>query len=133
MEEVKRIYVTEFVEWWENQMYPDWDGKFSAKAKTPIREYKDGCSLVCFEPRENFWCYLWNGPHCVFGAKELIPGQTIVTGCKCEPMFYTPQEFVELFDMDFRNPFTGKHELEGTRYHSSVLKIQKQILANAQR
>ena len=127
---MKRIFMHEFVQEWE-KAYQNWDGKFSARTNEPISSYHDGYSTVCFEPKEVFWFHVWNGPHCVFGAKELIPNVTLVTGCKCEPMFYTPQEFVEIFEFSDLNPFTGAKEKVGTHYALSLKKLQQQILANA--
>lgn len=127
---MERIYMADFVKEWE-KAYDDWDGKFSANAKKPISSYETGYSTHCFAPQEEFWFHVWNGPHCIFGMKELIPGVTLVTGCRCSPMFYTPQEFVEKFTFSELNPFTGKHEEEGTHYFLKLQKLQQQILVNA--
>lgn len=127
---LQRIYIDEFSKEWD-KAYENWYGKFNAKAVKPISEYQDGYSTVCFDPQEDFWFHVWNGPHCVFGAKELIPGFTLVTGCKAFPMFYSPKEFLEKFNFTFRCPFTRKLEPEGTRYHNALREIQRQIIANA--
>ena len=120
----------DFVQEWE-KAYNDWDGKFSAKAIEPIRTYNDGFSTRCFEPKVNFWFHIWNGPHCIFGRTELIPGVTLVTGVKCEPMFYTPQEFIEKFEFTGLNPFTQRPEEKGSFYQQCLEKLKQQILNNA--
>lgn len=131
MEELKRIYNDEFLEEW-NRAYNNWYGKFSLRAKEPVRQYWDGYSEVHFsDPQTDFWCHIWQGPHCVFGRTELIPNVTIVTGANCSPMFFTPKEIVEKFDFSNRNPFTGKWEAPSTTYGKALQRLKEQIQHNA--
>ena len=132
MAELQRIYQAEFLEEW-NRAYNDWYGKFSLCAKEPVRCYWDGYSEFHFsEPISDFWCHIWNGPHCIYGRKELIPGVTIVTNTNSSPMFLSPKEVVEKFEFSHKNPFTGKWELSGTTYSNRLETIMDQIRKNAE-
>ena len=128
--ELQRIYITEFRKEWD-RAYDNWFGKFRIQAKKPMREYFDGYSMVCFDPREFFWCHIWNGPHCVFGAMELIPGVTIVTGTNSSPMFFTPKQIVEDFSFADADPFTGKYVPNHSDYWKILRDIENNIKANA--
>ncbi len=130
--ELQRIYQPEFLEEW-HRAYNDWYGKFSLCAKEPVRCYWDGYSEVHFsEPVSDFWCHIWNGPHCIYGRKELIPGVTIVTNTNSSPMFLSPKEVVEKFEFTNRNPFTGELEANGTTYSCRLESIKDQIRTNAE-
>lgn len=126
----QKIYIYEFIEEW-NKAYDNWYGKFSAKAKTPISSYNDGYSTMCFEPRENFWFFIWNGPTCLFGKQELISGVTLVTGTKTSPMFFSPTEFKQMFDFTNLNPFTGEREPEGTSYFKALHCLKEKVISMA--
>lgn len=131
MAELKRIYQPEFLNEW-NVAYNDWYGKFSLKAKEPMRSYWDGYSELHFsEPLIDFWCHVWNGPHCIYGRNELIPGVTIVTHTNSNPMFFSPKEVLEKFDFTQRNPFTGRLEPDDTTYGKRLEVIKAQIKTNA--
>ena len=133
MERLQRIYQKEFLEEW-NRAYDDWYGKFSLHAIEPIRCYWNGYGEVHFDPISDFWCHIWNGPHCIYGRKELIPGVTIVTvitSVNCSPMFLTPREVIEKFEFSNRNPFTNKWDIRDTPYRRRLLLIEEQIRKNA--
>lgn len=106
----------------------NWHGKFSLQAKEPLPGYFDGYGYVEFEkPREEFWCRLWTGPHCLFGTIELIPYRTIVTGTVSEPIFFTPREVTELFIFSDKNPLNNQKEPEGTPYWHGLMHIKRRI------
>jgi len=118
--ELQRIYQTEFLEEW-GRAYNDWYGKFSLHAIAPVRR-----------DSSEFWCHIWNGPHCVYDSKELIPGVTIVSGTNSSPVFFTPKEVIEKFEFSRKNPFTRKCELSGTTYSKRLETIMAQIRKNAE-
>lgn len=125
-----RIYITEFREEWD-KAYDNWYGKFRIRAKEPLRQYYNGYSMCCFDPQELFWCHIWSGPHCVFGAMELIPGVTIVTGTNSDPMFFTPKQVVENFMFDDADPFTSRYVPAHSPYWNALHDIKEKIKANA--
>ncbi len=127
---IKRIYITEFRKEWD-KAYDNWYGKFRLRAKEPMREYNSGYGIVCFDPRELFWCHIWNGEHCVFGAMELIPGVTIVSGTNSSPMFFTPKQVVENFVFDDADPFTSRYVPAHSPYWNALHDIKEKIKANA--
>ena len=129
--ELQRIYITEFRKEWD-KAYENWFGKFRIQAKNPLREYFDGYSTHVFAPQEFFWCHIWNGPHCVFGRTELIPGVTIVSGTNSSPMFFSPAQIVEDFVYADANPFTGRYVPAHSAYWDSLQNIKKKIEDNAQ-
>ena len=130
--DLQRIYQPEFREEWD-RAYNDWYGKFSLKAKEPMRCYWDGYSEVHFsEPITDFWCHIWNGPHCVYGQNELIPGVTIVTHTNSSPMFFSPKEVMEKFDFSHCNPFTGRREPDDTTYGKRLETIKAMIKLKAE-
>ena len=128
--ELKRIFADEFCEEWD-KAYSNWFGKFCLKAKEPLTQYNDGYGTMVFDPKEFFWCHIWHGPHCVYGASELIPNVTIVTGVKCSPMFFSPKDVIEKFVFADRNPFTSRYVPAHTPYWDALQEIKKQIRENA--
>lgn len=132
MAELQKIYQQEFLEEWK-RAYDDWYGKFSLHARVPVRCYWNGYSEAHFsDPVSDFWCHIWNGPHCIYGRKELIPGVTIVTNTQASPMFLSPKEVIEKFEFTNRNPFTGKLAENGTTYSNRLESIKDQIRTNAE-
>ena len=89
------------------------------------------CEVHFSEPITDFWCHIWNGPHCVYGRNELIPGVTIVTHTNTSPMFFSPKEIMEKFEFSHRNPFTGKREPDDSTYGKRLEAIKAQIKTNA--
>ena len=129
---MKRIYQEEFIKEW-NTAYDNWYGKFRIRAKQPLREYNDGYGTKVFEPQEYFWCHLWNGPHCVFGRTELIPGVTIVSGTNSSPMFFTPKQVMEDFEYADADPFTNSRYIPSTfGYRKALNAIKAKIATNAE-
>lgn len=128
---VKRIYLDEFRKEW-NRAYNAWDSKFYLKAKNPISQYNDGGEIRCFEPRGAFWCHLWQGEHCMFGSKELLPQVTIVSGSNTSPVFFTPTEVVEQFEIVMCNPFTNESISADSAYGKSLINIWETIKKNAE-
>ena len=132
MAELKRIYQLEFLEELK-RTYKDRYGKFSLRAKVPVRCYWDGYREIHFsDPLTDFWCHIWNGPHCIYGRNELIPGVTIVTHTNSEPMFFSPKEVMEKFDFSHCNPFTGRREPDDTTYGKRLEATIAQIKSNAE-
>ena len=132
MAELKRIYQLEFIEEL-NRTYNDRYGKFSLKAKEPMRCYWDGYREIHFsEPITDFWCHIWNGPHCIYGRNELIPGVTIFTHTNSDPLFFSPKEVMEKFEFSHRNPFTGKREPDDSTYGKRLEATIAQIKSNAE-
>ena len=127
LKELEQITLQKFKE--HSEGVGNWYGKFSIMPKEPLEGYYDGYGYVEFSsPRsEEFWCRMWNGPHCLFGTIELIPGKTIVTGTLTEPIFYTPSEVTEFFIFTGKNPLTKQKEPEGTPYWHGLMHIKRRI------
>ena len=96
---MRRIYLPEFVAEW-CRAYDDWYGKFSAKN---VDESVYFGTSACED-----WFMIWSGPLCVFGDDVLIPGQTLVYGCRNEPKFISMRDFKKNFVFTDHEPFTRK-------------------------
>lgn len=125
-----RIFADEFCAEWD-KAFDNWHGKFHLRAKKTMTACNGGYGTSVFDPKESFWCHIWHGPHCIFGATELIPDVTIVTGVKCSPMFFSPKEVVEKFVFEDKNPFTSRYVPAHTPYWDALQKIKQQIRENA--
>lgn len=104
---MKRIYIDTFIQQWCKQ-YEDWYGKFSAKN---IDEHVYFGSNL-----QEDWFFIWQGEHAIFGNTELIPGETLVYGCRNEPKFVTMQQFKKTF------VFTNHHPILSRPNHSVLIK-----------